>query len=60
VTVPLDHAQRASRSTFGWTRTAEQRDEYDYLTVYARTTLPGVPSSFKGLSANGTSYAVRE
>jgi len=38
---------------FGWTCTAERRDEYDYLTVYARTTLPDVPSTFRGVSGGG-------
>jgi len=38
---------------FGVTCKEERRDGYDYLTTYAKTTLPGVPSSFKGLSGGG-------
>jgi len=37
----------------GVTCTAEQRGEYDYLTVYAKTTLREVPSSFGGISGGG-------
>jgi len=32
---------------FGVTCKADRRNGYDYLTTYAKTTLPGVPSSFK-------------
>lgn len=38
---------------FGVTCTADHRNGYDYLTVYAKTTLPGVPSSFDGVSGGG-------
>lgn len=38
---------------FGVTCTADTRQEYDYLTVYAKTTLPNVPSTFKGVSGGG-------
>jgi len=38
---------------FGVTCTAEERDGYDYLTTYAKTTLPNVPASFKGVSGGG-------
>jgi hypothetical protein len=38
---------------FGVTCTAERRGEYDYLTVYAKTTLREVPSSFGGISGGG-------
>jgi hypothetical protein len=38
---------------FAWTCTAQRREPYDYLTVHARTTLPDVPTSFKGISGGG-------
>ena len=38
---------------FGGTCTSENRGEYDYLTPLAKTTLPNVPSSFKGVSGGG-------
>jgi hypothetical protein len=38
---------------FGVTCTADRRKAYDYLTVNAKTSLPGVPSSFKGVSGAG-------
>jgi hypothetical protein len=38
---------------FGVTCTADAHGGYDYLTTYAKTTLPGVPSSFGGVSGGG-------
>lgn len=38
---------------FGVTCTADRRRGYDYLTTYAKTTLPSVPTSFKGVSGGG-------
>ncbi len=38
---------------FGITCTADRRRGYDYLTTYAKTTLSGVPTSFKGVSGGG-------
>jgi hypothetical protein len=38
---------------FGVTCTADERGGYDYLTTYAKTTLPGVPASFRGVSGGG-------
>lgn len=38
---------------FGVTCTAEQRGDFDYLTVYAKTTLRDVPTSFGGISGGG-------
>lgn len=38
---------------FGVTCTADTRDGYDYLTTPAKTTLPNVPASFKGVSGGG-------
>jgi hypothetical protein len=42
-----------AEALFAWTCAAARRDEYDYLTLHARTTLPDVPSSFKGISGGG-------
>jgi hypothetical protein len=54
----LDKARTAiatirGEAFFGVTCTAEQRREYDYLTVYAKTTLREVPSTFGGISGGG-------
>lgn len=38
---------------FGVTVTVDDRGGYDYLTTYAKTTLPNVPASFKGVSGGG-------
>lgn len=38
---------------FGVTCDEQVRDGYDYLTLSAKTTLPGVPSSFAGVSGGG-------
>jgi hypothetical protein len=38
---------------FGVTVLEETRDGYDYLTTHAKTTLPNVPASFKGVSGGG-------
>jgi len=46
-------ARVRGEALFGVTCTAEQQSEFDYLTVYAKTTLREVPSSFKGLSGGG-------
>ena len=46
-------AKLRGEAFFGWSCTADSRDDYDYLTLTARTTLPGVPSSFAGVSGGG-------
>jgi hypothetical protein len=38
---------------FGVTVLEDDRDGYDYLTTHAKTTLPNVPASFKGVSGGG-------
>jgi hypothetical protein len=38
---------------FGVACIAEQRNHYDYLSLSGKTTLPGVPSSFDGVSGGG-------
>lgn len=38
---------------FGVTCTADDRGGYDYLTTSAKTTLPNVPASFRGVSGGG-------
>jgi hypothetical protein len=38
---------------FGVTVIEDNRDGYDYLTTHAKTTLPNVPASFKGVSGGG-------
>jgi len=45
-------AKLRAEAFFGWSCT-DSRDDYDYLTLTARTTLPGVPSSFAGVSGGG-------
>lgn len=46
-------ANLRAEAFFGVRCTADQRSGYDYLTLNAKTTLPGVPSSFDGVSGGG-------
>ncbi len=46
-------ANLRAEAFFAVTCNANRRNGYDYLTTYAKTTLPGVPSSFKGVSGGG-------
>jgi hypothetical protein len=46
-------ANLRAEAFFAWSCTEDLRDGYDYLSLTARTTLPGVPSSFKGVSGGG-------
>jgi len=46
-------ANMFSAAFFGWTCKVTYRGLYDYFVTRAKTTLPGVPSSFGGLSGGG-------